>query len=429
MSSTRHFFLSACALALSTTFCPAAEVYFSFGGKHSGIGRLVIQENQIKSVEAVDPGFPVTDPYKLANARAAGIVGVATGGDKKPALILLPCEGGEAILVPLPAEVSDVAAADDLFLVATAKGRFVVIDAATGSILSELNARKALEPPGRKGEFIRILPGGENALVSFQKDDDNSSAKGNRIVLLQLNPLEVRADIPLPRSNEDLHIPGNSKEQGPGPEVVMVCQKSNTLAVTLDLYGAVAFADLTAALQGKLENLSYVPTASDGSWGSSFPDRATLVEVADKEYLLVSNAAAKGGLAIFDVEGRSAIQHLPAAAGAEAPIDFPQLLKAVTIVSGKLKSRSDEGLEKESATANGGLMIIDYAGLGGQAPATVQKVDLGFMARRIACAGGNSVAVFGGEEVVLVDIIEKNILDRKPLPGPVIRALATQTAK
>jgi len=372
----------------------------------------------------MDLGFPVTHPYKLAHARAAGVVAVATGGDEQPALALLPLQGGEVISVPLPAEASDLAATDDLFLVAASKGRFAVIDAATGSVLSELNARKELNPPGRKGEFIRILPGGDKALVSFQKDDDNSPALGNRIVLLQMNPLEVHADMPLPRNHEDLHISGNPREQGPGPEVVMVCPKSNTLAVTLDLYGAIAFADLAAALQGNLENMSYVPTAVDGSWGNSFPDRATLVEVGDNEYLLVSNASLNGGLALFDVAKRQAIQHLPAAAGAEAPIDFPQLHKAITIVSGKLKSRSDQYLEKESAPPHGSLIIIDYAGLGIRKPATMETLELGLDARRIACAGENSVAIFGEQEVVLVDIIQESILDRKPLPGPVIRALA-----
>ena len=414
--------LVAAVLLVSALVSQASEIYFSFGGGTPGLGRAVVEDNLLTLVEPVDLGFPVTHPYKLAHAAGAGVVAVAVGGDEEPAVVLVPVDGGAVLSTALPAELSDIAATGDQFVVSASKGRFVVIDAASGSILSELNTRKALTPPGRKGEFIRILPGGSRALVSFQKDDDNSPAQGNRIVLLELDPLEVRADMPLVRDREELHISGNPKEQGPGPEVIMLCPKSNALAVTLDLYGALAFADLDAAFQGKLKNLTYVPTGSDGSWGNSFPDRATLVEVDGKEILIVSNASTNGGFALFDVASRKAIQHLPAAAGAEAPIDFPRLGKAATVISGKVKARSDEGLEKSSATENK-LVLIDYSQLGKQAPATLESIDLGFAAHRITRVGDTSVAVFGEHEIVLVDVSKKSILDRKPLPGPVIRAL------
>ena len=60
---------------------------------------------------------------------------------------------------------------------------------------------------------------------------------------MQLPELKRLADVRLPRTHPELHIEGNLKEQGPSPEIVLVSEQTNTLLVTLDLYGAVAMMD------------------------------------------------------------------------------------------------------------------------------------------------------------------------------------------
>lgn len=397
----------------------AAEIYFSFDGERAGVGRVIVFDDQIKTVEEVAIDVPILAPYKLA--RAGGTIAVAVGGDQQPGLLLLSPNEAPRI-IPLSAEVSDLAASESAFVVAASKGLFFVVDAGSGEILSTLDARKALSPPGRKGEHLLLLPGSRRALVSFQKDDDNSTSTGNRLVLVDVDPLAVRADMPLPRDREDLHIALDPKESGPGPEVMVACAQANTLAITLDLYGAVAFTDLAAAMEGRLENLVLKPTSLDDTWGTAFPDRIALVERAGRDFLFVANASKDGGICLFDVAARKRVAHYPMAAGADMPVVFHAAGVAATVVSGKIKARGSDGLRK-SEKPDTAIYLFDLTPLDGGKPPTMRRIELGAPTFRIAKAGPGHALVFTEGEILLVCIKTASVVSRSVSPGRSVRAL------
>lgn len=369
-------------------------------------------------------------PFKLAANPQTRQIGVAVGAKEEPALLLIDPGSGGMHTIGLSAEISDLAAAGTGFLIAASKGRFYFVE--EDGTVAEWNARKELDPPGRKGEFVLPLPeesGTTNrALVSFQKDDGDSAARGNRLVLMTVNPPGLLHDLPLPRSHSDLHRVDDAREQGPGPEVVLASPETNTLMLTADLYGALAFADLDAALLGKWKNFAYVPTSADGKLGISFPDRATLIQDAARHFVLVSNASLNGGLALFDVKKRELVQFFPASAGADPPLFFPELRLAATVISGKVKSHSPEdGAKKEAAPGNH-LLLLDFENPQPGETATLHTMDLGGKTLRIARAGRESCVVFldspSGPEALLVDLREKKILDRVAVSSPPVRVLA-----
>ncbi|MCX7869693.1 MAG: hypothetical protein N2322_07050, partial [Terrimicrobiaceae bacterium] len=217
-----------------------------------------------------------------------------------------------------------------------------------------------------------------------------------------------------------LHMPEVREEQGPGPEILVPIPSVNTLAITLDLYGAVGFADLKALRRGELRNFSMVPSSEGGEWGTAFPDRAALIETSAGPLLIVCNAGADAGIAIFDPLTRRKTAHFPAHAGCDTPIVFPSLSLAATVVSGKLKARREgQGLAKSSEPGTA-LLVMDFTEPG---EPQITSFDLGVPTLRVAQAGPREVLVLSGSEALLVDIVTGRVLDRKESPGPPVRAI------
>ncbi len=196
------------------------------------------------------------------------------------------------------------------------------------------------------GEGVFFLPTGNLALVTFQKDNSKGTRFGSRVVVFDTDKVESKYDLQLPRNHPECNIEGNLKEHGPNPEVAFIAPKSDTLALTLDLYGAIAFTKLSSALEGKWENLEYISCAQDGSFGNAFPDRGCLFETGGKEHLLISNASPNGGLVLFDVAAHKVEQKFAASAGAENPVFLSRSQKVVTCISGKIKTRAGEKQDK-----------------------------------------------------------------------------------
>ncbi|MCX7869819.1 MAG: hypothetical protein N2322_07695, partial [Terrimicrobiaceae bacterium] len=179
----------------------AASVYFTHEGSKPGAARVEIAEGRLSEIEALPLGEDVSKPFKLALAPGGEVVAVSAGGDKDARLFLVPAAGatGQARSIPLPSPLSDIAPAPGGFLAALSKGHLLLVDAREGKVAAEINARKHTSPPARKGEHVCLLPGGHQALVSFQKDDNDSPALGNRLLLLGIEPFGIDADIALPR--------------------------------------------------------------------------------------------------------------------------------------------------------------------------------------------------------------------------------------
>lgn len=185
-------------------------------------------------------------------------------------------------------------------------------------------------------------------------------------------------------------------------------------------------ADLDGVLAGEWRNLEYISSAADEEWGVAFPDRAALIEIGDRDLMLVSNASRDGGFALFDLGAREKIAHLPAPVGAETPLWFPAVGKAVSVLSGKVKARPTSGIElsneREPVPA---AVFFDFSNFGEDGAPSISRLELDDTPVRSAAAGENSALVFvdtpSGGGVLLIDIAEERVLDQKALPGRPVR--------
>ncbi len=108
--------------------------------------------------------------------------------------------------------------------------------------------------------------------------------------MFDLTSFEARFDLPLPRTHPELHRGDAAGLAGPGPELCFIDDRNQVLALTLDAYGAVAFADLSGVLKGRWSHLDYQPSSMDDSWGTSFPDRGTWFNYGERGRWFVPEA-------------------------------------------------------------------------------------------------------------------------------------------
>ena len=304
-------------------------------------------------------------------------------------------------------------------------GNLVSLDLATGAITHRWNSRRQLTPAGHKPEDLLVLEPEGLLLVSHQKDG-KKGRQGSRIVALRLSDLSLVADLRLPRDHPELHL--SEKEAGPSPEVLCVDRATHTLAVTLDLYGALAFTDLDAALAGRLEHYTAASTSADSTWGTAFPDRIALVTSETKTYAFVFNASVNGGIALFDLAIRTRLGALPVEAGCEQLVPLAGGRLLATVVSGKLKHRTATEIAK-SQKPGADLLLIDVARALRNDPAALTHIPLGAPATRLTSVAGNDhqlaiTLAAPAPALVIYDTLTRKELGRVPLPGEAV-ALAT----
>lgn len=401
----------------------ASQLAYSFRGAAGGGVALVSLDGAAGKI--VDHQVLFTEP-QLAMAfkvrfSADGQRVLVTNDQEEPpfAMVAKAWPPGPATVVDLPTIPDEVRAYRKGFLATCDKGLIAYVDGETGELKRKFKGRKKLEPEGSRPEDIRVLDDLDLALVSFQKDNRSGTRKGNRLVLLSLPKLKLVSDLQLPRDHPELHLPGNPKEQGPSPEVVLASMESETLMVTLDLYGAVAMLDLEDARDGDLSGLVTLPVSPDGAWGTAFPDRASQLPLEGGDLALVVNAGEVGGTALVDL-GAKAVRRLWATPpGLEAPVWVPGLGRAVSVCSGKTKRREGDALVKEFHPGTS-LYVFDVAAEDG--PPVVH--DLGVRTKLVAALTGSAdhlVLVLGqsdaGSEWLLVDPSDGSILDRRPATG------------
>ena len=416
---------------------PSAEggdFYYTYGETDGGLGKLSIDATAQHFEQSKISPATLQSPKRI-RLSADGRHGIV-GSEDSPKIWVLHLDTHPIAMVELTVEgkTSKLEVQGDHALVASSKGWFYWINLPNGTIEHSWNARSGLTPPGRKGEEICFLPQQKQALITFQKDDKTGTDKGSRLLVFDLEKFSPLHDILLPRDHANLHLPASLKEQGPNPELIFVSPRTNTLILSLDLYGALATFDLHAALQGQLLNLKYTPTSLSSDWGTSFPDRGALFKAGEKDYLLISNAAQQGGLALFDVADRRVLQTFPASAGAEAPLYLAHSQQLVTVISGKLKSRGSKGLEKIYQPGNK-LLVFGTSELAAGGKMSFEEITFPFPVSRLDALDPSASSLLlllseapGHPEWLIYDLANRTITRREPAPAAISRIAAWRGA-
>jgi len=392
-------------------------VYFSFGTPEGGGAASVEIDagtGKISGVRVLGDVTTFRDAKKLAVTGDGKFLLLTSDLHEQNNLYRLDAPDAPPRVFTLEATNEEIAPAEHVFFLNLSRGRFSVLDPAAGNVTWTWNARRELDPPGHKGESARVLADGHTVLATFQKDGDGR--EGSRIVVFDLRGPRFLHDIRLPRDRPDLHIEGNPKEQGPNPELIFAATASNTLVYSMDLYGGLGFMDLDAALGGRIANHTRISTASDGSWGTAFPDRGTFFTHGGREWLLISNASENGGYALVDVEKREIRHHLPSPSGGEHPVWFGEFALLASAPSGKIKSRTYDGLEKDR-DAKPSLHIFDIAALADGGVPGFEEVPLDSPVSAMARAGRHLVVFTRNAEVLVIEPATRRILDRRATPG------------
>lgn len=156
----------------------------------------------------------------------------------------------------------------------------------------------------------------------------------------------------------------------------------------------------------------------DGAWSIGFPDRGIPLDFGGQEYILIANAAENGGGVLFDVEKRKIVQWFRAEA--ETPIYLPIAKKVVTVISGKMKQRTPDGLEKDTAPGKK-LLVIDIAPLETGGKATFQRIPFAETVVKVEAIDPETSTVLllvtGNNELVTYDLTTRKEIAREPAKG------------
>ncbi len=420
-------FLAAAWLLLGVWSAGAAEIFFSFrAGEGGGLGRIELEDatGALIAQEAVYTAPTAREAYKVAQS-PEGYAAMSINAEGPDNLVIRAPDGRVRALT-IPDKLDEIRIEGRRAVVGGEEGGVFLVDLEKAEIARTWSLKDALNPPGRRPEDIRMETGGRRAWVSLQKDNKSGKREGNRVVYLDLESGNVLADLRLPRDRESLHYgrEGDFRQRGPGPEIVMPVDSANTLLVTLDLYGAIGFADLAAARAGKLSSWSVQSTALDESWGTAFPDRLVPFRAGDRDFALVVNAGAAGGAAVVDVQKRLIAQRIPAPHGLSTPAFIPAARAIATASGGKLKERGSEDVEK-TYQPRSEVVVFDVSADGGPLAMRTISTDAPTHALRALAPEKNAlVLVSAGEQAdgwLVVDIAESRIAHRFDAIGRVIR--------
>ena len=411
----------------------AAELYYSYrNGDVGGAARLKLDAatGKVLAHETIYESRAADRARKLA-VTADGRYLILTNSRSDQANLFvtdLHSPDFRTTALEFPSEPDEVRIFGTHAVVGGDKGNLCVVDLTIPHIVSRWNSRGTLKPSGHKPEDILILPGQARAVVSFQKDTRGGKHFGSRVVVMELPTLRVVHDLLLPRNRPELHIPGSNRERGPNPEVVFASPETNTLFVSLDLYGAVALADLDAAVNdGRWSKLVYLPTAVDASWGDSFPDRMVRFATQGEEYVFVCNAGPKGGAAVVDLADRAITARVDCRFGLETPTYLPGLQSIVAAPAGKRKSRGAKELDEQSLPGRD-VWLFDVSDLNERGQVKTETIELDTLVFRLAALDPEEnalVCFLTGEKepdtLVIYDLARRAALSRHPARGAMER--------
>jgi len=403
-------------LAIVLGAAASTEIYYSFSdGRDGGVAMLTVDGVDAPATHRRLVTIPpLARPRKLAVADDGShlLLVDETSSAGNLVLLTLDREPIDVTRLDFPTVPDEVRAVDGGFVIGGDSGSLVFVDSNRREITARWSSRRALDPSGHKPEDIAVVPtrgrDGARIIVSFQKDSSSGRHLGSRLVTLDLPSLNVVADLQLPRDRPELHIGGNTKEQGPNPEVIVVSPTTNTLLLTLDLYGALLMADLDAVMQGRLANATVVNADPQDRWGVAFPDRVVHVRDGRDEHVVVANAGEGGGVVVADLRRRRRVAAAETIPGLDTLVHLPTIGVVVAAPAGKVKRRVGVEVEKFSE-AGRDLHIIDLRGLDeGELP--VKKHALGDLGTHLAGVeperNGQVVAVLGRGETRRFALLE-----------------------
>lgn len=416
-------FVSLLLAVFGAASMPAATLFVAYvDDATGGVARIDLDVRDIpQAAEPVivfqSPAF--TTAHKLRVAPDGRLAALAAETEDGPnlALIRLDAPATAPHVLSLGYAPEEHRFAAGLLYVGGTDGHLLALDPDTGRIRHRWSSRQQLRPPGHKPEDFLAFESEGVLLVTHQKDG-KKGRQGNRIAALRLPNLGLIGDMRLPRNLPDLHL--SYKEAGPSPEILRADPSTNTLVITLDLYGALAFADLDAALKGRLANYAIIPASADGRWGTAFPDRLALSRVGDRTFAIVSNASQDGGIKVFDVGARAALAFFPIEAGCDHPVIVNEGRTVATVVAGKRKRVV--GRELENITTPGtDLLLLHLDHVGEIEPMSLLRVPLGAPVAHIATVPGRPDLVAATRleppTVVICSALDGRILAEIPLPG------------
>jgi hypothetical protein len=204
----------------------------------------------------------------------------------------------------------------------------------------------------------------------------------------------------------------------------VLSEQQDVVLCTLDLYGAIATFDLSAAIDGELEGLEYQVVSQDGTWGTAFPDRASAFRWRGRDHAVVTNAGPPGGLVVVDLATRRIVARFDTPTGLEAPLWAPERELLVTLRSGKTKVRTPTGIEK-SYEPGSELMIFDLSQAKSPQAARQRRIDFDMATGFLSLVDGRFVLVSGddgrGSWLVVYDLESETMVDRARAFGSVQR--------
>lgn len=343
--------------------------------------------------------------YLLATSQHAGMKNI----------LLADLAAGTHQLLSVDRVPDHVGVWGEKFVVGAEDRMCYIIDAPSGTVEHRWFGRHELRPDGRRIEYVTTTPDG-TAWTSWQKDSGSGNSKGSRMVTIDILSGKTIADLQLPRSMPQLHL-ADRKERGPNPEIIIPSTRSNTLLLSMDLYGGIALADLDAAREGRWENLTYQSVATDESWGTAFPDRATLFTSGGRDYVLVANAGKEGGVSLVDLAGREVVQRIETPPGLSAPVALSGGTLLAAPVPGKWKARSFGRLvEKREPLESLYLFRVSGGRL------SVSSVSLPVACDLIAPVGSSDLVLLtSGSEILTVRASSGQVVDRRDAVGKIER--------
>lgn len=333
--------------------------------------------------------------------------------------------------VSLPAVPDEVRISDGSALLTCDGDWLVRVDLDSGKIIDKWNTGKVVDPAANGPQDIRFLDtdnadGNDTVVLSFQKDSRKGKKKGSRIVAFRWPEMTVAADSRLPRNRPDLHIKGNKKESGPGPEIVHISESTNRILATLDLYGAVAIGELDKFLNGQEVTWKYLATSVDGSWGDSFPDRMSTFNYDGIEVALVANSGKRGGASLFDLAKQELVWSCSSPAGLETPVYVASQGKAYSVCSGKQKERGRRDIEKTFIPQQG-LFVFDLS-KSDPSGSCFEQVPTDKFMFRLALVGPSDkpwIVLAGGlgspDTLMVFDPRTGKFVDERPATGALMR--------
>ena len=406
-----------------------AEVSYTFSrDKEGGAGTVQVDSTtgRIVSQHELFTSNRCTLPNKIRPCQQDGKYVLSNESNKGPHLFIVERQKDKPRPVVLPSIPDELRVIGDKVIVTCDGDWLALVDHQRGRVVGTWNVTDVMEPPANAPQDAVYVPEEKLIVVSFQKDSRKGKNKGSRLAFFDFPEMRLRADLRLPRNHPELHMQGNKKEQGPGPEIVIVSRKHQVLFASLDLYGAVGLIDWPAARTGNSRKWQYIPSSLDGSWGEAYPDRATRFSLGDDEYVLVCNAGIKGGSILVSLRQRKIVWQAETPAGLEAPVFVPSLRKAFSVCAGKTKKRTPSVTETVYRPQSS-VYVFDFSSPEKIRQEIVQSVPLGEYAFKLAQVDPTLqmfVIATGKEQpdsITVFDASELRVVDRQEALGRIVR--------